>query len=473
MTSVLLIALGAALGAALVAALVLPRARSVAARASADLVAAQSRALSAESRADAERAAHERHVADLRAAAEERVALALGTREQWAAQSQAISATVLAEVVKQQDALAGAQREVERATASGELAKRSTEFQAAIAPLREQLRKLESSVSTLDRERHASQGALQQLLQGVTEEVGRLRSETGSLVSALKRPQVRGSWGEMQLRNAVEAANMTEHVDFAVQRTLDAGDDGRLRPDMIVHLPGGGEVVVDSKVPMEAYLRALECADEAEQATLLDRHAAQLRAHVDALAAKSYHAQFGDRSPDFVVCFVPNEAVYCAALERDPTLLERGAAKDVLIATPMSLLALLKAVAYGWRQERIAESAREIADAGRELHKRIATFLEPFAKVGRHLNTTVNAYNAATSSLEARVLPQLRRMEDAGAASAKPLTPPPAVETPARLLTAPELAGDAASDEPSPPALRAAEAAGPGREPEPPVAEAA
>jgi DNA recombination protein RmuC len=208
---------------------------------------------------------------------------------------------------------------------------------------------------------------------------------------------------------------------------------------MIVHLPGGGEVVVDSKVPMEAYLRGLEHADEAEQTTLLDRHAAQLRAHVDALASKAYHAQFGDRSPDFVVCFVPNEAVYCAALERDPTLLEHGAAKDVLIATPMSLLALLKAVAYGWRQERIAESAREIADAGRELHKRIATFLEPFAKVGRSLNTTVNAYNQATSSLEARVLPQLRRMEEAGAGSAKELTAPAPVETPARLLAAAEL----------------------------------
>jgi DNA recombination protein RmuC len=308
-----------------------------------------------------------------------------------------------------------------------------------VAPLETHLAKLAEQVRTLEAERQRTQGSIGQMMRAMSDELGKLRSETGSLVSALKRPQVRGSWGEMQLRNAVEAANMTEHVDFVLQQTLDAGIDGRLRPDMVVHLPGGGEVVVDSKVPMDAYLQALEESDEARQVQLLDRHAAQLKTHIDQLSSKAYHAQFRDNSPDFVVCFVPNEAVYCAALERQPTLLEHGAAKDVLIATPMSLLALLKAVSYGWRQERIADSAREIADAARELHKRVCTFLEPFAKVGRSLNTTVNAYNQATSSLEARVLPQLRRMEQAGAGSAKELTAPAPVETPARLLAAAEL----------------------------------
>jgi DNA recombination protein RmuC len=242
----------------------------------------------------------------------------------------------------------------------------------------------------------------------------------------------------MQLRNCVAAANMTEHVDFVSQVSVSGSDGGRLRPDLVVHLPAERDVVVDAKVPMDAYLRALETPDEAEQRELLRQHGRQTRRHIDALASKSYHAQF-EASPEFVVMFIPNEGVYCAALEAEPTLLEHGAAKGVLIATPTTLIALLHATYYGWRQEKIAESAREIAAAGRELHKRMATFLEPYAKLGRQLNSAVNAYNQGVGSLDARVLPQLRRLEEAGAGSEKSVPPLEGLDTPAKLIAAPEL----------------------------------
>jgi DNA recombination protein RmuC len=206
----------------------------------------------------------------------------------------------------------------------------------------------------------------------------------------------------------------------------------------VVHLPADRDVVVDAKVPMDAYLRALETTDEAQQQELLRRHGRQTRQHIDALASKSYHAQFA-ASPEFVVMFIPNEGVYCAALEAEPTLLEHGAAKGVLIATPTTLIALLHATYYGWRQETIAESAREIAAAGRELHRRIATFLEPFAKLGRQLNSAVGAYNQSVGSVEARVLPQLRRLEEAGAGSEKPVSEIGGIDTPAKLIVAQEL----------------------------------
>jgi DNA recombination protein RmuC len=224
-------------------------------------------------------------------------------------------------------------------------------------------------------------------------------------------------------------------------------DGSRQRPDLVVHLPAERDVVVDAKVPMDAYLRALESTDETEQQELLIQHGRQTRQHIDTLASKAYHAQFA-ASPEFVVMFIPNEGIYCAALEAEPTLLEHGAAKGVLIATPTTLIALLHATYYGWRQEKIAESAREIAAAGRELHKRITTFLEPYAKLGRQLNSVVNAYNQGVGSLDARVLPQLRRLEEAGAGSEKALPELTGLDTPAKLIAAPELAAVEDADPP-------------------------
>jgi DNA recombination protein RmuC len=382
--------------------------------------------------------AHARQLADLRAATEEKIALVTGNRERLAEQMKAISADVLRQVSEQAERVAKAQREADRATAAGELGRRTEEIKRALDPIAESVKRVSDEVGRLERDRRTTHGQVRQMFESMSAEVGRLRDETGTLVSALKRPHVRGAWGEMQLRNCVAAASMTEHVDFVSQPSVTGSDGSRLRPDLVVHLPADRDVVVDAKVPMEAYLRALDTTDPAEQQQLLRRHGRQTRQHIDALASKAYQAQF-EASPEFVVMFVPNEGVYCAALEAEPTLLEYGASKGVLIATPTTLIALLHASYYGWRQERIAESAREIAAAGRELHKRIATFLEPYAKLGRQLNSAVNAYNQGVGSLEARVLPQLRRMEDAGAGSEKPVSPLAGLDTPAKLVVAAEL----------------------------------
>jgi DNA recombination protein RmuC len=374
----------------------------------------------------------------MRRDAAEKLALVSGNRAQLADQMKAISADALQQVLEQVDRRAAAQREADRVSAAGELGKRTEEIRRSLDPIAQSLKRVNDEVTRIEHGRQTTHGQMQQMLSSITTEVGRLRDETGTLVNALKRPQVRGAWGEMQLRNCVAAANMTEHVDFVSQVNVIASDGSRLRPDLVVHLPAERDVVVDAKVPMEAYLRALDATDEEEQRRLLRQHGRQARQHVDALASKSYHAQF-ESSPGFVVMFIPNEGVYYAALEADPTLLEYGTAKGVLIATPTTLIALLHATYYGWRQETIAESAREIAAAGRELHKRLATFLEPYAKLGRQLNSAVNAYNQSAGSLEARVLPQLRRLEAAGAGSEKPAPAPLGIDTPAKLIVAPEL----------------------------------
>jgi DNA recombination protein RmuC len=428
--SLVLFLTGILSGAAIVAALLAPRLRAALESA---------RAAGVELRLAGERESeHERRLAELRAATEEKIALVTGNREQLAEQMKAISSDTLRQVSEQMEKLAAAQREADRATAAGELGKRTEEIKRSLDPIAQGLKRVGDEVVRLEQDRRTTHGQISQMFETMGAELSRLRGETGTLVSALKRPQVRGAWGEMQLRNCVAAANMTEHVDFVSQVSVSDSDGSRLRPDLVVHLPAERDVVVDAKVPMDAYLRALECSGEAEQQELLRRHGRQARAHIDALASKAYHAQF-EASPEFVVMFIPNEGVWCAALEAEPTLLEHGAAKGVLIATPTTLIALLHATYYGWRQEKIAESAREIAAAGRELHKRIATFLEPYAKLGRQLNSAVSAYNQGAGSLDARVLPQLRRMEEAGAGSEKPVPELTGLDTPAKLIVAPEL----------------------------------
>src|SRR3954453_5430604 len=434
MTVVLFLA-GLITGTALVAILLVPRLRRALEAERAASLHAQRAALLADQR----EGRHERQLAELRAATAEKIALVSGNREQLAAEMKAISTDTLRQVSEQLERLAAAQREADRATPAGGLGKRSEEIKRALDPIAQNMKRVSEEVARLEHDRRTTHGQVRQMFESMSAEVGRLRDQTGTLVSALKRPHVRGAWGEMQLRNCVAAANMTEHVDFVSQVSVSGTDGSRLRPDLVVHLPADRDVVVDAKVPMDAYLRALETADEAEQQKLLRQHGRQTRQHIDALASKTYHAQFA-ASPEFVVMFIPNDGVYCAALEAEPTLLEHGAAKGVLIATPTPLTALLHATYYGWRQEKIAESAQEIAAAGRELHKRIATFLEPFAKLGRQLNSAVNAYNQGAGSLEARVLPQLRRLEEAGGGSEKLVAPVEGLDTPAKLIVAPELA---------------------------------
>jgi DNA recombination protein RmuC len=327
------------------------------------------------------------------------------------------------------------QRRAEQERAAGEMASRSEEIKGLVRPVQEKLGRMESEIGRLERERRQAQGELSQMLRTLGEGVGTLRQETGNLVSALKRPSTRGSWGEIQLRNVVEMAGMVAHCDFIEQSTIHQAEGGLMRPDMLVRLPGGKLVVVDSKVPLDAYLSALEASAEPDRQLHIARHAKQTREHIGKLAAKGYQAQL-DCAPEFVVMFVPSDGIYQAALAEDPALIEYGVSKQVLMATPTTLIGLLWAVHYGWRQELIAQSAREIADCARELHRRMGRFAEPLAKVGRQLDSAVGAYNEAIGSFDHRVVPQLRRIEQAGASSGRELSAPAPLERAARPLTA-------------------------------------
>ena len=256
---------------------------------------------------------------------------------------------------------------------------------------------------------------------------------------------MRGRWGEMQLRRVVEMAGMLSHCDFVEQTTVTV-DGNRLRPDLVVRLPGGKQVVVDAKAPLQAYLDALEAKDEDTRKAQLVDHARQIRDHIAKLSAKSYWAQF-DETPEFVVLFIPGETFFSAALEQDPSLIEEGVNQQVILATPTTLIALLRAVAYGWRQETIAESAKAISDLGRELYTRLATMTDHFAKVGRGLETAVRSYNETVGSLETRVLPSARRFKEHGIAPTAELSALPVIERSVRPVAAPELgAGDSTAD---------------------------
>jgi len=361
-------------------------------------------------------------------------ALARPNRRRMHDELKAISADVL---VQTGDSLARRleeQRRAEQERASGELATRTAEFKGLVQPVQEKLGRMEGEIARLERERRQAHGELAQMVRMLGDGVGTLRQETGNLVSALKRPSTRGSWGEIQLRNAVEMAGMVAHCDFLEQHTIDA-EGGVLRPDMLVRLPGGKLIVVDAKVPLDAYLAALEADGEDARELQVARHAKQTRSHIAKLAAKGYHGQL-EATPEFVVMFVPSDGIYQAALEADPSLIEFGVQQQVLIATPTTLIGLLWAAHHGWREERIAESAREIAESARELHRRLGRFVEPLGKVGRQLDSAVAAYNVAVGSFDARVVPQVRKIEEAGAASDREVSSPPAVETTARTVTA-------------------------------------
>jgi DNA recombination protein RmuC len=323
-------------------------------------------------------------------------------------------------------------RGADQERASGEMALRTEEIKGLVGPVQEKLGRMESEIGRLERERRQAQGELAQMVRQLGDGVGTLRRETGNLVSALKRPSTRGSWGEIQLRNVVEMAGMVSHCDFVEQSTIQTAD-GALRPDMLVKLPGEKLVVVDSKVPLDAYLSALEAEQEDEREAHTARHARQTREHIVKLASKGYQRQF-DSTPEFVVMFVPSDGIYQAALAQDPGLIEYSVSQQVLMATPTTLIGLLWAVHYGWRQELIADSAREIAADARELHQRLGRFVTPFAKAGRQLSSAVSAYNEAVGSFDSRVVPQVRKIEEAGAASDREVTAPPSLEITARAI---------------------------------------
>jgi len=303
---------------------------------------------------------------------------------------------------------------------------------ALVQPLGDKLEKFDAQVQRFEKERAGDH-------KSISEQVKQLQSETGRLVRALRQPQTRGRWGERQLRTVLEMAGMMEHVDFVEQHTIRDGDGGALRPDVTIRLPGGKSIVVDAKTPLQAYLDAVEAEDEAARAAHIEAHVRHVRAHVRTLASKEYWNALPG-APDFVVMFIPGESFFAAALENDPRLFDDAVRMQVLISTPTSLIALVKAIAYGWQQERIAENAQAISAAGQELYNRIRTFGDHMAGVGKSLRQAVKRYNEGVSSLESRVLPSARRFEQLGAAPAGSALPAPEpIETEPRDLQSADL----------------------------------
>jgi DNA recombination protein RmuC len=333
--------------------------------------------------------------------------------------------------------------------AQGALKEREIAIAQLVEPLRTALERTESQVQALERERRDAFSALRTQLESLAGGQAQLQRETRNLVTALRRPEVRGRWGELTLRRLVELAGLTEHCDFTEQLQL-VGEEGALRPDLVVHMPDARDLVIDAKTPLEAYLAALDAASDEERTQALRRHAQQVETRVRELASKSYWSQF-ERSPEFAVLFLPGDQFLSAALAERPELLETALSQSVIIATPSTLIALLKAVAYGWRQSAVAQNAAQIRDLGQELYRRLSTFNGHLGRMGQRLATAVEAYNAAVGSLERGVLPQARRFSELGVTAEAPLAALEPIGQLVRSTGAPVAAEPAAPSPPSPP----------------------
>lgn len=321
-------------------------------------------------------------------------------------------------------------------SASDQLGLATSATSHAVAPVKESLDRFDNRLRELEASRIEWHTQLREQVEAVRLSNDGLRKETSSLATALRKPQVRGQWGEMHLKRTAELAGMVDRCDFNLQVSV-RDDDNLLRPDMVVQLAGDKQVVVDSKVPLDAYLDAAQSESDDERATHLARHVRQLRTHIDTLAAKSYWRQF-DEAPEFVVLFVPGESFLSQALETEPTLLEYAAAKKIVLATPTTLIALLRTVAYAWSQQRLSANAREVQSLARELHERIGMVAEHLDGLGKSLTASVRSYNKTVSSLERRVLVTSRRFNDLEI-SDQPVPTPRLVEDDASALTAAEL----------------------------------
>ncbi|MGH8134409.1 MAG: DNA recombination protein RmuC [Steroidobacteraceae bacterium] len=333
----------------------------------------------------------------------------------------------------------------DQAIAQGALKERETAIAQLVEPLRAALERTEAQVQALERERREAFAALRTQLETMTGGQVQLQRETRNLVTALRRPEVRGRWGELTLRRLVELAGLTEHVDFSEQLRV-VSEEGALRPDLVVHLPEARDLVIDAKTPLDAYLAALDAGTDEERQQALKRHAQQVESRVRDLASKSYWSQF-ERSPEFAVLFLPGDQFLSAALAERPELLETALGQSVIITTPSTLIALLKTVAYGWRQSAVAHNAALIRDLGQELYRRLSNFDGHVGRMGQRLAAAVEAYNAAVGSLERQVLPQARRFTELGVTGDAPLAVLEQVSQLTRNTGAPTLA-----EAPEPPA---------------------
>jgi DNA recombination protein RmuC len=374
-----------------------------------------------------------------RAAAGDRAAAIEEVRRQMAGEFAQLSNQALRQNADQFLQLADTKMGEGRLAADGDLARRQEAIENLLAPIAEQLGRYDEGMQQLERERVRSYTSLTEQMKHLALSHDKLQKETRSLVTALRSPQTRGRWGELQLRRVVEMAGMLERCDFSEQVSSD-GDTGRMRPDMVVHLPGGKNVAVDAKVPMQAFLDANEAEDESERRMHLASHGRQMKAHIDALAKKEYWKRV-DPSPEFVVAFIPGDPLLTAALEHEPGLMEYAVANHVLLATPTSLIALLRAVAYGWQQEALTDNARQVQVLGAQLYERISLLGDHMAGVGRSLTGAVSAYNKAVGSLEGRVLVTARKFVEMGVVGVgeRELAQPVPVDSATRPLQATEL----------------------------------
>ena len=367
-----------------------------------------------------------RHVSDQKNA-EEKLALLEQARDQLKESFQALSSEALSKNNESFLNLAKTTLEKYQEGAKGDLDKRQEAINKTVEPVGIALKTFNERVEKIEERRTQTDASLKQQLQQLAESQVQLNKTTGSLVQALRAPQVRGQWGEMQLRRTVEMAGMINYCDFEEQASVETSDGQRQRPDMIIRLPNERVVVVDSKVPLAAYLDALQSEDPDHQKERMVAHARHIRDHIKALSAKSYWTQF-DNTPEFVVLFIPNETIFSAALEQDPQLIEQGVLNKVILATPTTLIALLKAIAYGWQQEAIAREAKEIAALGKELYERVSVVTGHFTKLGKSLDQSVGCYNKAVSSLESRLLVTAKKFDALDSASPDPLPEPSLID---------------------------------------------